>query len=67
MTNMGVDHENHRESTHGINITYSLVHHKNSAKVRKNYENAKLTVALFPFLAWLPTHETPALDAQDHA
>ena len=64
---MGVDHENHRESTHGINISDSLAHHKNSAKVRKNYDNAKLTVALFPFSAWQPTHGTPAPDAQDHA
>ena len=64
---MGVNHENHRESTHGINISYSLAHHKNSAKVRKNDENAKLTVALFPFSAWLPAHETPAPDVQDHA
>ena len=67
MTNMRVDHEHHRESTHGINISYSLAHHKNSAKVQNNYENAKLTVALFPFSAWLPTHGTPAPDAQDHA
>lgn len=64
---MGVDHENHRESTHGVNIPYSLVHHKNSAKVRKNDENAKLTVALFPFSAWQPTHGTPAPDAQDRS
>ena len=64
---MGVNHKNHRESTHGINISYSLVHHKNSAKVQNNYENAKLTVALFPFSAWQPTRGTPAPDAQDHA
>ena len=62
MTNMGVDHENHRESTHSINITYSLVHHKYSAKVLNNYENAKLMVALFPFSAWQQAHGTPTLD-----
>ena len=25
---MGIDHENHRESTHGVNISYSLARHK---------------------------------------
>ena len=41
---MGVDHENHRESTHGINISDSLAHHKNRAKVRNIFENYKYII-----------------------
>ena len=33
----------------------------------ENDENAKLTVALFPFSAWQPTRGTPAPDAQYHS
>ena len=39
MTDMRKNHENHRESSHGINISYSLVH--TFAKVRLKEEKNK--------------------------